>query len=155
MDPTAVPHVSRRWWVLVVAIVAAGLATWLIVTEASTATSAAGHETPAMMQVAPGGEVALASLPGAHQVVYEAAAADEEAMTQVRCYCGCESFLDHRHLLDCFVRPDGGWERHATGCAVCIAEAEDVLEMRANGDDLDVIIERIDRRYGGITSPAV
>lgn len=154
MDPTAVPQTSRPWWALVVAIVAASLATWLIVTDASTA-AGSGHETPSMMQVAPGGEVTLASLPGEHQVVYEAAAADEEAMTQVRCYCGCESFLDHRQLLDCFVRSDGGWEQHATGCAVCIAEAEEVLEMRANGDDLDQIIERIDRRYSGITAPTV
>jgi DNA-binding helix-hairpin-helix protein with protein kinase domain len=147
---------SRPWWALVVALLSGMLSVWLVVTAANPTTSASaddGHA--AMVQVAPGGEVPLASLPVDHQAVYEAAAADEDAMTRVRCHCGCEGFLDHRHLLDCFVRPDGGWERHATGCAVCLAEAEEVLDMRDRGVGLDEIIERIDRRYGGITSPTV
>jgi hypothetical protein len=153
VDPTPAAATSRPWWALVVAVVATGLVAWLIVTDAATATDRSGGEHAAMLQLAPGGEVTLTSLPADHQVVYEAAAADEEAMTQVRCYCGCEGFLDHRHLLDCFVRPDGGWERHATGCTVCLAEAEEVLDLRARGVGLDEIVERIDRRYGGITSP--
>ena len=143
---------ARPWWALVVAIATAATAGWLVVADATTAASdGTGHA--AMLQVAPGGEVALSSLPAEHQVVYRAAAADPDAMTKVRCYCGCEGFLAHRHLLDCFVRPDGGWERHATGCAVCLAEAEEVLGMRADGVGLDEIIQRIDRRYGGITAP--
>ena len=109
MHPTAA-ETSRPWWALVVAIVSASLAVWLGVTDASTAaTTTADGDHAAMVQVAPGGEVTLASLPVDHQAIYEAAAADEDAMTQVRCYCGCEAFLDHRNLLDCFVRPEGGW----------------------------------------------
>lgn len=154
MEPIPQPETARPWWALVVAIAAAGLAAWSLATGSATAPPDDGGAGAAMMQVAPGGEVTLASLPSAHREVYEAAAADEEAMTQVRCYCGCERFLDHRHLLDCFVRPGGGWEQHATGCAVCIAEAEEVLEMRSDGDDLDTIVDHIDRRYGGITPDA-
>src|SRR5262245_19887815 len=43
---------------------------------------------------------------------------------QIPCWCGCEQFLAHRTLTDCFVRADGrGWEAHAAGCGVCTAEA--------------------------------
>lgn len=109
-------------------------------------------ETPAMLAVAPGGTVELAALPAEHQKMYRAAAADPEAFQAVACYCGCEEFLDHRHLLDCFERPDGGWERHATGCAVCLVEARDVVEMRADGTPIAEIIRQIDDRYSAITA---
>lgn len=141
----------RPWWLLVVSIVAFAVAVWLVVGPPAQG-EATGGDAPQMLQVAPGGAVDLASLPSEHQVLYEAAAADPEVFTQVRCYCGCEDFLAHRHLLDCFERPEGGWERHATGCAVCLAEAEEVAEQRAAGIPLDEIVRRIDNRYGQITA---
>jgi hypothetical protein len=146
------PAARRPWWALVVALVAFVAAVWLVAASPVTGDAAGGPESHPMLSVAPGGEVDLASLPAEHQVLYEAAASDHEAFTQVRCYCGCEAFLDHRHLLDCFERPDGGWERHATGCAVCLAEAEEVAEQRAEGVALAEIIRRIDTKYGGITA---
>ena len=103
------------------------------------------------MAVAPGGTVELTLLSDDHQALYRAAAADPEGFAAVACYCGCEAFLDHRHLLDCFVRPGGGWERHATGCAVCMAEARDVIDMRNDGIPLEEIVRTIDGRFGGIT----
>lgn len=112
---------SRPWWALLVAVVAVAATVGLVVTDRSAASSEAAAAP--MMQVAPGGEIELASLPADHRHLYEAAADDEEAFSAVRCYCGCESFLDHATLRDCFVRPEGGWERHATGCAVCLGEA--------------------------------
>ena len=54
---------------------------------------------------------------------YTFAAAHEHEFSQIPCYCGCEEFLDHRNLYDCFVRPDGGWEAHGSGCGVCLGEA--------------------------------
>lgn len=143
---------SRPWWALLVAVVAVAATVGLVVTDRSAASSEAAAAP--MMQVAPGGEIELASLPADHRHLYEAAADDEEAFSAVRCYCGCESFLDHATLRDCFVRPEGGWERHATGCAVCLGEARDVMEDRQDGLPLDDIVDRIDRRYGGITDPA-
>ena len=142
---------DRPWWALVVSITAFAVAVWLVVAPPAEG-EATDHDAPEMLQVAPGGQVELASLPSEHQVLYEAAVADPEAFTQVRCYCGCEDFLAHRHLLDCFERPEGGWELHATGCAVCLAEAEEVAEQRAAGTPLDEIVRRIDNRYGGITA---
>lgn len=142
---------ERPWWALAFSLVAFTAAVWLVVGPMAQGQTSE-HESPQMLQVAPGGEVELASLSSEHQVLYEAAVADPEAFTQVRCYCGCEDFLAHRHLLDCFERPEGGWERHATGCAVCLAEAEEVVEQRAAGTPLDEIIRRIDNRYGQITA---
>ncbi len=82
-----------------------------------------------------GGRVAvppleLASVSGEVAGHYHAAA----DLADVPCYCGCEEFLDHRDLYDCFVRADGtGWEAHAAGCGVCIAESSLVRELTAAG----------------------
>jgi hypothetical protein len=83
--------------------------------------------------VAPGGELALASLPMGMQQHYRFAAAHPRTYGDVPCFCGCEAMLGHRSLLDCFVRPGGGWERHASGCAVCTDEGTMVEHMVAKG----------------------
>lgn len=140
----------RPWPLLALALVLLGAAGWLLTTSWTPAASP--DPRAQMLEVAPGGEVELASLPADHQTLYLAAADDREAFSQVACYCGCEAFLDHRHLLDCFERPDGGWERHATGCAVCLSEARDVVEWRSQQVPIDEIVRRIDERYGAITN---
>lgn len=150
------PHDTRwqtrgPWWVLVAAVGVLATAAWSLIAAAGPASEQA--EDPAMLQVAPGGRVALASLPAEHQTLYRAAAADPEAFEAVACYCGCEAFLDHRHLRDCFVRPDDGWERHATGCTICLVQARAVVELRVERVPLDEIVERIDARYGVVISP--
>lgn len=151
-DPAPPPPVSRSRWLLAVAIIAMATIGITLVPPAPDGSHApAGEASAPMLAVAPGGVVELASLPADHQTLYRAAAADPEAFEAVPCYCGCESFLDHRHLLDCFVRPSGGWERHATGCAVCLAQAHDVSDMRDDGVPLDQIIRTIDRSFGGFT----
>lgn len=152
MDADPLDRTSRPWWVLGVALMALAVAAWLLATMPAAPPDPAA-DSP-MMQVAPGGEVTLASLPADHQALYTAAHDDPAAFSEVACWCGCEAFLDHRHLLDCFVRPDGTWERHATGCAVCLAEARDVIELRDEDVPVAEIIRRIDRRYGGITDPS-
>jgi hypothetical protein len=156
MEPRITPHLAARrpWWALVVAVVALTAAVALLTVDRTPVAdpSAAPSET-SMLAVSPGGRIALADLPADQQPIYQAAAADPDAFSQVACYCGCESFLDHRNLSDCFVRPDGGWERHATGCAVCLAEARDVIAGRETGDDIADISERIDQRFGAITAP--
>ncbi len=146
--------VRRPWWALVCSLIGAGVAVGLVLSmagdAAATDPAAADTDAHAMELVAPGGVVALDALPGDHQELYLAAAADEAAFSAVRCYCGCESFLGHEDLLACFVRDDGTWEAHATGCAVCLGEAEEVVELREAGLPMEDIVDRIDERYGGI-----
>lgn len=136
----------RRTVVLVVVAVAAAVA---LVAAVSALGAPSGAER--MVSVSSCGVVSLAELDADLRQLYRDAAADPEAFTQVRCYCGCEAMLDHRHLLDCFERPDGGWERHAVGCAVCQLEARDVLAARAAGTPMPEIIAAIDDTYAGIT----
>lgn len=147
MDPSSPPTIGRGRVAAAVLILVAAVVGVVLVGRV-------GGDDPAMLQVAPGGVVELDALPATQQSLYLAAAEDPEAFREVRCYCGCESFLDHRHLLDCFVRPDGGWERHATGCGVCLAEAQQVVDLRADDVPIDEISRRIDERYGAMTEPA-
>lgn len=151
MSTAPLEEVPRARWLVVALILV--LATVGVVLVDRAGGDAAGEPAP-MLQVAPGGQVALSSLPDDHQALYLAASDDPTAFEQVACYCGCEAFLDHRHLLDCFVRPDGGWERHATGCGICLAEAREVVEMRADQVPIDEIARRIDDAYGAILVPS-
>lgn len=136
--------------VLVAALVAAVGLTLTIVTVWGHEPS---HQTAAeqMVAVYPGGEVSLDELTPELRQLYLDVAADREVFEQVRCYCGCEAMLDHRHLRDCFERPDGGWERHAVGCGICQLEAREVLAGRAAGTPVAEIIAGIDETYAGIT----
>lgn len=136
----------RRAVVLLVLVLAAVLALTAVVHSMRPAT---GQEQ--MVAVSPGGEVQLDELRPELQQMYLDVAEDPDAFSQVRCYCGCEAMLDHRHLGDCFVRPDGGWERHAVGCGICQLEARDVLAARAAGTPIDDIVADIDAAYAGIT----
>lgn len=81
-----------------------------------------GHEQ--RMRVAAGGSIEPTSMPSWMASHYRFAAMHTRAYEQVPCFCGCDATLEHGSLLDCFVRPDGGWERHASGCAVCTDESE-------------------------------
>ena len=85
-------------------------------------------------------------------------AADHLAeLEQIPCWCGCEQFLAHRHLADCFVRADGrGWEAHAAGCGVCIGEAVIARRMLEEGRTPAEIKAAVDIRFGPtvITTPA-
>lgn len=154
MDFEETKPARRPWWALVVAAAAVAAVAAVLLAPgwtASTSDSAAHAE---MLAVAPGGEVALADLPAELAGLYEAAHADREGFASVTCYCGCEEFLAHRGLLDCFLRPGGGWERHAVGCAVCQQEARDVIDLRRQGVPLEDIVRQIDARYGDITATA-
>lgn len=82
---------------------------------------------------------------------YQAAEDLADVYRQVPCFCGCEEFLGHRDLYDCFVRADGaGWESHAAGCGVCIAEStlvRDLTDIDTDTEPADIRRAVIDR-YG-------
>ena len=140
------PAVPRPWWALAVAVLALLGAGYLAVDSGSGWQAA---EAP-MLDVAPDGELAFEDISDEQRGNYLAATDDTEAFTAVRCYCGCEDFLGHDDLLACFVRDDGAWERHATGCGICLAQADMVAELREQGRSLDETIEAVDDRYAAI-----
>jgi hypothetical protein len=94
----------------------------------------------------------LASVPDAIAGHYHAAEEHPALYRDVPCFCGCEGFLGHRDLYDCFVRADGaGWEAHAAGCGVCIAESATVQDLHATGTAPAAIRAAIVDRYGATT----
>lgn len=98
-----------------------------------------------MIAVAPGGVLAPEDVPPGLAAHYEAAQEHQDIFEAVPCFCGCEEMLGHRHLGDCFVRPDGqGLEAHALGCGVCLGEAQQVMDLLAAGiEEPDQIREAV------------
>jgi len=89
-----------------------------------------------------------AEMAGAYQFVAEHSA----HAASIPCYCGCVR-LDHRSLLECFVKPEGGWEPHASTCGVCGDEAADLRAMLAGGAGIRDIRTAIDQQYGRLGRP--
>ena len=78
---------------------------------------------------------------------YRFAGEHRDTYRHIPCFCGCDSFLAHRSLEDCFVAADGtGWDPHAAGCVVCIDESSIVRRLLTRGvsppDIHDEIVER-------------
>ena len=113
----------RTTWLLAFAVPV--VLTVLAIGVVLAVTGDGGGGPPAAHGVGPGAPpLELASVPAGIADHYRHAAAHEDVYRQIPCYCGCEEFLDHRNLADCFVRANGGgWEAHAAGCGVCIGEA--------------------------------
>lgn len=130
---------ADRWWlpgVALVALLAVGLLVGVIFGR--------------------GGDTAEAfTLDGLQPAVvhnYEFAAAHHDQMVRVPCYCGCVA-LDHSNLFDCFLKPDGGWESHASGCAVCGDETTKVEAALARGEPIESARAAIDDEFGHFGRP--
>ncbi len=89
----------------------------------------------------------LDAVPGDIASHYEFASEHRDLFSMIPCYCGCEATLDHRHLYDCFVRPDGGWESHASGCSVCIDESKMARRLLQTGAHPEEIRDTIVAQY--------
>jgi hypothetical protein len=108
------------------------------------ARTSAGLSPPA--EVAP---LDLDTVAGSTARHYHAALAEPDTYRQIPCFCGCEEFLGHRDLYDCFVRADGtGWDAHAAGCGICIAESATVLDLLDQGSTAPTIRAEVIARYG-------
>lgn len=84
---------------------------------------------------------------------YHFAAAHPNAYGMIPCFCGCAATLDHRSLHDCFVRADGGgWEVHASGCAVCIDESTTARRMLRQGRPKAEVRDAVLADYGMLAS---
>lgn len=152
-DPRALLSIRRLARALAVAL---GVF-MVVITGAVTASvttvhpdSEVGAAGPSMLAVAPGGVLDPEVVSDPLAANYHSAEAHSEAFAAVPCYCGCEEMLDHRHLLDCFIRADGtGWEAHAAGCEVCLGEAEQVAGLIAAGvTDIDEIRAAVAAEWG-------
>lgn len=150
MGETAIRHgvamttntLRRRWfWILgVLGAVALSSASVFALAGGTTAASPSGD----MAALAPPGIVAETDIPAGVVPLYHGAVENSTVFAATPCYCGCMEMLGHRHLLDCFERPDGsGWESHALGCGVCLGEADQVLDLVAGGVEPDAIVAAV------------
>jgi hypothetical protein len=146
-DHTGAPAPRRRR-----AVAAVAVAALVAVTAAVTlAVTGGGHPEPA--GAAPLDLATVSTDIAGH---YRHAAAHTDAYGQIPCWCGCEQFLGHRNLADCFVRPDGrGFEAHAAGCGVCNGEATIAERMLAAGSTPAEVAAAVTTEFGttAITAP--
>ena len=75
-----------------------------------------------------------------------------ELAAKVPCYCGCYG-LGHTNLVDCYIRRDGGYEPHASGCGICGMETDDIEQMLEDGRTADAIRAAIDAEYSSFGKP--
>ncbi len=71
------------------------------------------------------------------------------------CYCGCASMqhsdklIQHKSLKECYIRPDGSFEPHASECKLCNDIALEARGLLSEGYSLKEVRTIIDDRYGG------
>lgn len=83
---------------------------------------------------------------------YTFVAAHGQEARQVPCYCGCVS-LNHGSLRDCFLKPEGSYDEHASACVICRDEANDLKRFLDGGQDARAARVYIDEQYGGFGRP--
>lgn len=73
----------------------------------------------------------------------------------IACYCGCGNMQDsdvlmtHKSLKDCYIKPDGSYEPHASECKVCNDITIQVRDMLMNKYSLKEIRKIVDAGYLG------
>lgn len=140
--------------VLVAALVVAVVAV-VVGTGGGDAADATAHRTGTGLAAAPLDLAAVSPGIAGH---FTYAKAHQDAYRQIPCYCGCEEFLGHRHLYDCFVRADGkGWDAHAAGCGVCIGESVTARRLLDEGQDPAAVRAAVIEQFGSTpaTTPPV
>ncbi len=79
---------------------------------------------------------------------YRVALAQPALLSTLACYCGCVAYAPpHRSLLDCFLKPGGGFEAHAAGCTVCQDEALEARALTSEGRTPAEVRRRIDTLF--------
>jgi hypothetical protein len=154
-EPVATVTVGRLAVIMLILLllpvaIVAGVALGTDSTSGSAASAAGGHGPAAIVPLD------LASVPPAIAEHYHFAAAHEDELRHVPCFCGCEEFLGHRDLYDCFVHADGaGWDTHAAGCGVCIAEAITARHLLEAGRSPTEVRDAVIEQFGTtpITAP--
>jgi len=143
----------QRWWLLalvVAAVLVIGGGAVAVVVSGGDDDPTDGHA----MGVAP--PVELVTLSEDVAALYRFAEEHRTELAEVPCFCGCEEFLAHESLYDCFVRADGaGYDGHAAGCGVCLGEAAVASDLLAAGTPAGEVAQQIIEQFGTtpITSP--
>lgn len=79
---------------------------------------------------------------------YKAAVAHPDQIKYIPCYCGCGGAEGHQSLKECFFKPNGDLNEHASGCHICVGEAADVAKWLDDGRTLKDIRTAIENKWG-------
>lgn len=154
-DPTgnaSEPRQARMTRARVVALVVtlllvAGVAVAIGITAGSDAPGNAAGDMPQMAT-----PLDLASVSPNVAAHYRYVKAHQDAYSQIPCFCGCDKSLGHRSLRDCYIQADGaGWEAHASGCGVCVAESVTARRLLNGGRDPTAVREAVIAEFGSMT----
>ncbi|TYP77900.1 PCYCGC motif-containing (lipo)protein [Paenibacillus methanolicus] len=128
--------------------------------NSTNANAHAGHEDAHLpngdlRQTTAGVETLPGFLTDAHGVIvqaYQAAAASQDVLAYIPCYCGCGDSAGHRSNLECFInetKPDGSvtWDDHGTRCGTCMEIAVQAAVMKQEGKSVADIRSAIETKY--------
>ena len=140
-------HVRRSPLLRGVFLIAAGVA-MLALAGACGGSTPAGASDPAVDAPPPvAATVDLNTLPAATATLYRVVDANAAVAARLACYCGCGPAQGHRSLADCFLTPSGAYDAHASGCGVCLGEAQQMRTLLDSGADVPAIRQQIDARW--------
>ena len=86
---------------------------------------------------------------------YIFAVQNPEKVMYLACYCGCagmqhsDKLLSHKSLKDCYIKPDGSYEPHASECKLCNDITLEARDLLMTGYSLKDVRKKIDDEYSG------
>lgn len=84
---------------------------------------------------------------------YIFAAQNPDKVIYLACYCGCadmqhsDKLLSHKSLKDCYIKPDGSYEPHASECKLCNDITLEARDLLMTGYSLKDVRKKIDDKY--------
>lgn len=83
---------------------------------------------------------------------YEYTTLNPGLIEQVPCYCECFR-MGHKSLKNCFITEEGSYDRHGSGCDICVGEVIKIKKMYEDGKSIEEIREEIDKEYSQYGEP--
>lgn len=86
---------------------------------------------------------------------YIFAAQNQDKVMYLACYCGCadmqhsNNLISHKSLKECYIKPDGSYEPHASECKLCNDITLKARDMLMTGSSLKDVRTKIDNEYSG------
>ncbi len=86
---------------------------------------------------------------------YIFAVQNQEKLKYLACYCGCagmqhsDVLISHKSLKECYIKPNGEYEPHASECKLCNDITLEARDMLMKGYSLKDVRKTIDDEYSG------
>lgn len=80
---------------------------------------------------------------------------NQELVMYISCYCGCanmqhsDNLIEHKSLKECYIKPGGSFEPHASSCKLCNDITLEVKELIGQDYSLKESRIIIDEKYSG------